>query len=99
MNSRIVSGSGTARTVKLTTENELDPWTVPRGSLGFLGGGISGALIAVSRNGTIGSDGWISMFAKRSLRSFKHRYEHISQKAIYNSQSRKDSPQDAARQQ
>ncbi len=47
---------GIARTLNVAKEWELEPFTVPRGALGVFGGAISGALTAVSRNGTIGSD-------------------------------------------
>ena len=37
------------------------------------------ALTAVSRNGTIGFDAWISTLANRSRKSFKQRYAGNSQ--------------------
>ena len=46
---------------------------------------VPAALTAVSRNGTMGFEAWISILANRSRRSFKHRYgaDEIQNKRWY----------------
>lgn len=68
----IFSGIGMARIVYVTKPLNKDPWIVPLGASLVLGGAMSGAFTAVSRNGTMACDRWIGHLANRSRRSLRH---------------------------